>query len=424
MRRIPALLILLLSGSVSDGFAQSGAVERVTLQLKWKHQFQSAGFYAAIEKGFYREAGFEVALREADAGVDPAGVVVRGQADYGIATSDLLLLRQKGQPVVVLAPIFQHSPFVFLVAGTSGISSIHDLKGKRLMIEPHADELLAYLQFERISRRDITLVPHTFDPSALIEGTVAAMSAYSGDEPYLLESAGLKYMTFTPRAAGIDFYGDTLFTTERRIQQRPDEVKRFIDASMNGWRYALEHPDEIVALILGKYSRRHTREHLLFEAEMTRKLILPDVVEIGYLNPGRWRHIAETYASLGMLPANVSLDGFLYQQGDPDLRQLYAAMGLALLVIGALSIVIVRFQRMNTEIREQAVSLTKALGEIRVLKGIIPICAHCKSIRDDKGYWSQVERYIGDRTGAEFSHAICASCAEKFYPDVHRAGTL
>ncbi|HEX4348716.1 MAG TPA: ABC transporter substrate-binding protein [Vicinamibacterales bacterium] len=393
--------------------------EAVTLQLKWKHQFQSAGFYAAIEQGYYRDAGLDVTLREAQQDEEPADVVLRGGAEFGVATSDLVLLRNQGRPVVVLAPIFQHSPYVFLVAEGSGISSIHDLKGKSLMIEAHADELLAYLEFEGISRKDVHLVPHTFDPSSLVEGKVAAMSAYSGDEPYLLEKDHVKYLTFTPRAAGIDFYGDTLFTTEGELRSHPDRVKRFLDASLKGWRYALDHPVDIVDLILAKYSQRHTRDHLLFEAEMSRRLILPDVVEVGYMNPGRWRHIADVYGRLGMMPPNASLDGLLYLPGGPDLTRFYAALAIALLVIAALSFVVLRFVRMNRAIREQAESLTRALGEIKLLQGIIPICAHCKNVRDDQGYWSQVERYIGERTGAQFSHAVCASCAAKHYPEFY-----
>ncbi len=103
---------------------------------------------------------------------------------------------------------------------------------------------------------------------------------------------------------------------------------------------------------------------------------------------------------MGMMPPGVSLEGFLYEQDTrPDLRRFYVALGLALLIIAVLSYM--------------TLSLRKALGEIKVLRGIIPICAHCKNVRDDSGYWSQVERYISDRTDAEFSHAICSSCAAR-----------
>lgn len=84
----------------------SGRPARVKLQLKWKHQFQFAGYYAAIEKGFYKEAGLEVELIEARPGIDPIQSVLDGKADFGVGTTDLVLHRKKGQPVVVLAVIF------------------------------------------------------------------------------------------------------------------------------------------------------------------------------------------------------------------------------------------------------------------------------------------------------------------------------
>ncbi|WP_197482758.1 ABC transporter substrate-binding protein, partial [Oleiphilus sp. HI0128] len=80
--------------------------ESVTLQLKWKHQFQFAGYYAALEKGFYAEEGLDVAIREAEPEMDPIEVVVNGEAEFGVGTSELLLLHNHFKPVVVLGVIF------------------------------------------------------------------------------------------------------------------------------------------------------------------------------------------------------------------------------------------------------------------------------------------------------------------------------
>ena len=63
--------------------------------------------------------------------------------------------------------------------------------------------------------------------------------------------------------------------------------------------------------------------------------------------------------------------------------------------------------------------LQKALAEVKTLRGIIPICSFCKKIRDDQGYWNQVETYVGQRTGADFSHSLCPSCFKEHYPDLH-----
>ena len=96
--------------------AASGAqaLDVVTLQLKWRHQFQFAGYYAALEKGFYREAGLEVEIREGGPNVDAIDDVVTGRADFGVGTSGALIARTRGQKVVVLAAVFQHSPAILL----------------------------------------------------------------------------------------------------------------------------------------------------------------------------------------------------------------------------------------------------------------------------------------------------------------------
>ena len=325
---------------------------RVRLQLKWLHQFQFAGYYAAIEKGYYRDVGLDVQLIEATQNEEPAQAVLRGGAEYGIATSDLVLYRSRGEPVVALAAIFQHSPYVLITP--EKIDHLHDLIGRRVMIEPHADELMAYFRYEGIAKERLRLQPHNFDVSALIKGEVDAMSGYSTDEAFLLKQAGFAYKTFSPRSGGIDFYGDTLFTTEAELRQNPTRVQAFVDASLKGWAYALNNPEEIIQLILTRYSQRHTREHLRFEAEQTQRLIRHDIVELGYMNLGRWRHIAEVYGVLDMMPKGFTLGGFLRRAPEPvDVAGLYIIIAVSLaavLVIGGVS---VRFFQLNVNLRRQ-----------------------------------------------------------------------
>ena len=118
----------------------TGAAERVALQLKWSHAFQFAGYYAAVEKGYFREAGLDVTLLEATPGIDPLDAVLAGKAQYGVGTSSLLLARKSGKPVIVLAVILQHSPLVLIARRDkefNGTQGIHDIVGKKVMIDPN-----------------------------------------------------------------------------------------------------------------------------------------------------------------------------------------------------------------------------------------------------------------------------------------------
>src|SRR6202140_5552608 len=121
-----ACLVLLASHPVV-------ALDQVSMQLKWKHQFQFAGYYAALEQGFYRNAGFDVSIREGGPDIDVAETVANGKADFGVCSASVLREWTKGRRLVVLAAIFQRSAAVILVARRSDINSVSDLRGRTLM---------------------------------------------------------------------------------------------------------------------------------------------------------------------------------------------------------------------------------------------------------------------------------------------------
>jgi diguanylate cyclase (GGDEF)-like protein/PAS domain S-box-containing protein len=323
------------------------ALEKVTLQLKHAHQFQFAGYYAAQELGYYREAGLEVRIREGLDGNAPERDVIAGKAEYGTGSSSLLLARMAGKPVVVLGVIFQHSPYALAMRQTRSDPDIRRLIGNRAMIGSltddlgNADELLAYLTKEGVPPTSFKRVEHSFNPEDLVNGKVDAMAVYTTNEPDTFDRLGFPYDIYSPRAVGIDFYGDNLFTSEQELANHPERVKAFRAASMRGWQWAMSHQEEAVDMILSKYSRRSDRQHLLYEARQMVPLVQPVLVEIGYMNPERWQHIADVYAGLGMMDRNARFDGFMYQadtgRSGLSLVWLYRALGgvAVLLVLGA-----------------------------------------------------------------------------------------
>uniref|UniRef100_UPI0040487D7F ABC transporter substrate-binding protein n=1 Tax=Aliarcobacter sp. TaxID=2321116 RepID=UPI0040487D7F len=121
--KIKIILIILLS---TYSFAQ----EKIILQLKWFHQFQFAGYYAAKEKGFYDEVGLDVEIKQRDINFNNVQQVIDGEAQYGVADSVLLIYKIKDEPAVIVAPIFQHSPSVLVTLKDSQINSPYNLNGK------------------------------------------------------------------------------------------------------------------------------------------------------------------------------------------------------------------------------------------------------------------------------------------------------
>ena len=310
------------------------ALRDVSLLLKWRHQFQFAGYYVAQEKGFYRDAGLRVTIGEETQQSEIARLVLNGSATFGIGSSSLVCDRARGEPVVALAAIFQHSPLVILAREGSGIDNVHDLVGKRVMLETDAAELIGYLQSEAVRPEDVIRVPHEYDPTALIEGRVDAMSAYLTDEPYLLTKAGVPVNRFSPQAASIDFYSDVLFTSEATLRDREAEAQAFVTATLRGWRYAFDHTAEAIEITVTKYGSRHDRAHLAFEADQMRRLVAVDRVPIGHMTIGRWTHIASVYRQLGLISSIPPLDGFVYPAPRVPSRNWLAV------IVGGLAIVI------------------------------------------------------------------------------------
>lgn len=333
------------------------AAETVRLQLKWRHAFQFAGYYAALQQGYYQQAGLQVQLLPAQPDSDVVTQVCAGQAEFGVGTSSLLLAYAAGKPVQVQANIFQHSAFILLSRQQRALQDVHDLRGKKIMLEPASDELLAFLQSSGIGPADFSRSAHSFNLDALVNGQVDAMSAYSINEPLLLQQAGIPFHVYTPRSAGIDFYGDNLFT----CGDRPTAATRrkFVDASLAGWKYAMAHPAEIIRWMSTHLPIDREPALLAAEAEALRPLLRFDLVEPGYVSAGRWQHIAEVYQQMGHLQQIPDLTPFLPPKVKNDRTWLWvsllvmAGLVLALLLLTYITRVNRRLQQLLKLQRQQ-----------------------------------------------------------------------
>ncbi len=332
----------------------AAAADKVAVQLKWQHQFQFAGLYAAQEQGYFRDAGLDVVLPEAQRGQDSTLAVLKGRAHYGIGDNNLLIARHQGLQPVVLATIFQHSPIVLLRAkgGTPALPP-----SGSIMVSPNSVELQTYLERNGTPLSGLRQLAHSHDVGDLVDGKVDLFSTYVTDSPYLLERSHFAYEVLSPRSHGIEFYGDNLFTTESELREHPARAGAMRDAVLRGWRYAMEHPAEIVDLIRARYPQRLSRDHLMFEARQTILLLDAEVIELGYSNPGRWRTIAAAYARQGLLPTDFPLDGFLYQAPERDLSLLYGGLAAALLLMLGAASTAVRFARLTASLRAERAAL-------------------------------------------------------------------
>ncbi len=271
------LLMLPLAALTKD-------LEKVTVQLDWIYQFEFAGFIAAIEKGFYAEAGLEVELQEYQAGIDTLQQVNHGKANYGIHNSSLVI--ENGQPanVVMLATYLQRSPLVFVTHPS--ISRPADLIGKRIMgttDELRYSSLALMMSHFYINSSNSRIIEHTFSIEDFVEGKVDAMSAFRSNQLFELDQLGVEYNIIDPADYGFFMSAVNIFTSYREAVEFPQRTARFIKASNRGWQYALENQAEIVDLILDKYSQLKSREALLYEAKVIEQMMLTDFFPVGQL---------------------------------------------------------------------------------------------------------------------------------------------
>lgn len=339
------------------GSLAADPAERVNLLLKWRHQFQFAGYYAAQAKGYYAAEGIEVVILEGGAELSPISSVLAGKAEFGVSDAELVLARLRGQPVVACASIFQHSPYVIMSRRDRQIRTPADLIGKRIMLsdEQGAAQLRTMMIREGIDPA-VSIVKHSWRLRDLIEGNVDAMSGYAMVEPAHMRALGVEPSIMRAIDYGVDFYGDTLFTTEKQWKDHPARTHSFIHASLKGWQYAMRHPDEVVDLILkmdGVEARGLTRQMLLDEAAGMKPYILADIVDIGHMNPGRWLQIAHSYQAAEGKNVSGSLDGFIYNPDRVKFEVIawISAVVLALLLTAGLS-VLFRLRSRRRALRE------------------------------------------------------------------------
>ncbi len=295
----------------------SPALEKVSLQLFWKHQFQFAGFYAAVKQGYFAEQGLDVDIREYHEKADPVDEVTHGRADFGIYSDELIFDRMEGKPVVLLANYFKRFPVVFLAQ--PGLKSLNDLKGKRLMINlERARSMVIRAAFHHaglVPGENIDLVPTSFDVGSLARAEVDAFSSFRSNEPFFLERQNIPYEMIELTEFLPDLGDINLFTSETQAAEYPERTRAFIKASNQGWQYALDHPEETVDFILQHYKPTASREALLFEAEKTREMMLPETYPIGEIIEERIHSVVHAFMAVGQQDDSVHLQGLLFEPG-------------------------------------------------------------------------------------------------------------
>lgn len=336
---MPKTLLLFLLLSISSiAYANTNSLDSVKLQLRWHHQYQFAGYYAAVHKGFFKEAGLDVEIIQGGPDRQPVSQVSSGHAEYGVANSELIHHFLLGDRYVALAAIAQQSPSVIIMRKDSGIREPKDLIGKRVMMLGGTEDIdfLRMLDSERVDVSKIKIQPSSYNIQDLIDKKTDAFNAYLTNEPFFMKEKGVEAFVIRPADYGISFYSDILFTTEAELETNPERVKRFREASLKGWQYALDNPDEIIDLILRKYSTSKSRAHMRYEARVLRSLIAPNIMELGNIDLDRTKSMVKSISGTQKCPDDINIEDLIYTyrlQNELSFKQYVVFAVIALLTI-------------------------------------------------------------------------------------------
>lgn len=303
-----AAVFLINTGRQSD-------VDSVTLRLKWLHQSQFAGYYAAEQEGFYKEEGINIMVVPGGAETPSIQIVAGGSEQFGVSgMSQLIEARAKGIPVVALATTYRKNPLIWFGIDES-IKTPQDLVGKKvgLTVGSNSDLLFrAMLKKTGVDIKDVDIVPVKYDLALLLEGKVDTYEGYLTDQPITAELKGYKTYILNPSDYGINFYGDTLFTTEKVIQENPDLVKRFTRATIKGWQFAYDNPEKAVDYVL-MYSDQLNKDQEMRGMKASLELTKPDDKPIGTIEMDVVRQMQDLLVDYGILESPIDVDRLVYK---------------------------------------------------------------------------------------------------------------
>jgi NitT/TauT family transport system substrate-binding protein len=256
-------LVMLLSAVLLGLSAISAAAaDKVTLQLKWVTQAQFAGYYVAKDKGLYEKAGLDVTIKPGGPDIAPPQVIAGGGADVIIDwMPSALASREKGVPLVNIAQPFKRSGMMLTCRADTGIKTPADFKGKTLGVWFFGNEypFLSWMSQLGIPTtggpEGVTVLKQGFNVDPLLQKQADCISTMTYNEYWQVIDAGMKpedLMVFKYEDQGVATLEDGLYVLEERLADPKfvDVMARFVKASMEGWAWARENPEEAAKIVL------------------------------------------------------------------------------------------------------------------------------------------------------------------------------
>jgi NitT/TauT family transport system substrate-binding protein len=312
--------------SESGGEGESGgAKKKVTLQLKWVTQAQFAGYYAAKKKGYYDEEGLDVNIKVGGPSITPEQVVLGKQAEFGIDwLPSLLASRDKGQDLVNISQVFTRSGMTELTWKNSGITTIGQMRGKKVGVWccGNENELYAALNKNGMNpKKDVTIVNQPFDMNLFLNNQVDAAAAMTYNElAQVLETKNPKTgKLYQPsdlniikmESVGTGMLEDGIFVRGDWIADKDNQetAKKFLAASFKGWIYCRDHVQECTQIVLDN-GPTLGKGHQTWQMNEINALIWPAPKGIGVMDKAAYQRTAKIAQQFGVIKQAPSADAY------------------------------------------------------------------------------------------------------------------
>jgi NitT/TauT family transport system substrate-binding protein len=289
------------------------ALDHVTFGTDWRAEAEHGGYYQAIATGIYKKYGLEVTLRQGGPQVNHTQLLAAGRLDFDEEPNSFIGLNfaKEGIPMVAVAAFFQKDPSVLIAHPGVGNDSLAALKGKPIMIATDTRFGSWLFLKAKFGYTDSQIRPYNFNMAPFLADKNAVQQGYLTSEPYLIEhQGGFKPVVMLLADAGYSSYGSIIETSQKLVEQKPDLVQRFVNASIEGW-YSYLYGDPAPANALIKHDNPEQTDDLLAFARD--KMNANGVVDsgdskrdgIGVMTDTRWRDFFEVMAKQGLYPATL-----------------------------------------------------------------------------------------------------------------------
>ncbi len=330
-KRWPLLVTLVLCCSLAVTVNPAGAAgddnpDALTLVLQWHHQSQFAGYYMALEKGLYKDAGLEVTILRGGSDVRPDRLLAEGRADFISAMLPTALeMRRDGLPLVLLAQLVNRGNFQ-LVAwkhpdGSDGTPVVQpaDLSGRRVTVWEQ-DFRSPYLALFRGWGARPEILPQYYSLSLFLHRGVVACSTMRYNEYHTLLQNGVsadELTVFNLWELGINLPEDGLYALADTWRRRPEASRRFVRATLEGWRYARDHRQETLEVVMRYIEQEKlptNRPHMAWMLDEILKSIFPtndDPWTFGVLSRQSYRETTQLLQRQGRIDSPPAYQDFV-----------------------------------------------------------------------------------------------------------------